>query len=245
MKNIVFEEDALRRLKEDEKRSFFSSLVVGQEIDDKVFVFICPKTPEIKEKEGGNTSAESQFLNLNHQLIQNHAKQVKRMLIGGMKLLGLLFFCQQSVVFSRDNLSTLQKLLKSSLITSDGQYESSGLVFSLCPQSEKLICRAYDVNDRSFNSSAVDVKIQNQIWKRVKCIETHLHIDHTIQIGKSEKTENSKDLIFNLTGQFSEFSRMLNESLITLKIDEILDSNALISEIFRVLDFCLISLFIL
>ncbi|XP_061746370.1 protein odr-4 homolog isoform X2 [Nerophis ophidion] len=148
-----------------------TGVLVGQSSPQRDFVVLACRTPP--RPEGLVGVAKS----LDKEWISEHARQVSRMLPGGLSVLGVFIITDAD---AKETLTSLRQLLFSvhSLISSEHVWKAADddvtdcLALHINPKSRKIVCRTFDVKDPKSTAKPADWKYQSGVsssWSMVTC----------------------------------------------------------------------------
>ncbi|CAI9738397.1 Hypothetical predicted protein [Octopus vulgaris] len=186
--------------------SWHIGLLIGQFTHQKNYVLHATVTPDPVEDEVSDmeqetpapkkTSSKPKSLEeLNDQWLATHAKQVTRMLPGGLDVLGVfavapLQMLSRSEQKLRQMLFAIQKLLiKAQLIFTKDFSINERVIFQMCSVTKKYTCRTLDILNLKSSLQPADWKCQ-QITDNWNKLETTVAIDLPIIITKQMKSSN-------------------------------------------------------
>ncbi|GAB1607011.1 protein odr-4 homolog [Argonauta hians] len=187
--------------------SWHIGLLIGQFGTQKNYVLHAAVTPDPVEDEVSDmeqetpapkkTSSKPKSLEeLNDQWLATHAKQVTRMLPGGLDVLGVFAVAPlQMLTRSEQKLThmlfAIQKLLiKAQLIfTKQFPLLNDRVIFQMCSVTKKYTCRTLDISSLTRNLQPADWKCQHVADNWIK-LETTMAIDLPICITKDMKNNN-------------------------------------------------------
>ncbi|XP_074659679.1 protein odr-4 homolog [Tubulanus polymorphus] len=254
MNRVVIAEESLQDqigdILKSEKQQI--GLLIGQLTANKHYVVYMIKTPSEddeneKENEAGTMTAKEKakkkkkkpseeeteevgaLKTTSDSWIGLHAKQVQRMLPGGLDVIGVYAAAPQSVMEKaltrlRQIIYAVYKILnKNSLITTttaDG-FSNERIVLQICQTTRKVLCKTFDGENRNDSLRASDFKYQTSLTDRWLTLHTRVAVDHSFVIPVESKSEK----FFNqLQSGLSDFSENVQASVGT--VDGILrDSN--------------------
>ncbi|KAL5483945.1 hypothetical protein EMCRGX_G020366 [Ephydatia muelleri] len=148
-RTVVLEEDELNRLTASARVGPYTGVLVGQTSEQKDFVVLIFPTPSLKEITGGEKLTVD-----GDWWVEEHSKQVSRMLPGGLAVIGLLLCCPAEE-FKSQQARSRGLLLK--MLT---QSQSHGVVLHLCSKSRKYRFYAMDRTDSQSSLKPTEMKAQ-------------------------------------------------------------------------------------
>ncbi|KAM9844847.1 protein odr-4 homolog [Aulostomus maculatus] len=153
-----------------------AGLLVGQSSAQRDFVVMASRTPQ--REESGAAAGNC----LDKEWVSEHARQVSRMLPGGLSVLGVFVITEadakntlaslRQLVFAVENLISSEHLW-----TPDDDDVTDWLTLHVNPKTRKTICRTFDVKDPKSVAKPADWKYQSSVcssWATVTC---SLHVD--------------------------------------------------------------------
>lgn len=153
--------------------AFTTGLLIGQSSPQRDFVVLSTKTPQ-----RGTESSSGSLEDVDTEWVTEHAKQVSRMLPGGLSVLGVFLIVLPEL--SKEAMNVLRKLVfavdkylsKGRLW--DGTYEdvTERVALQICSKTRKVVCKTFDVKDPKSSAKPADWKYQNGVssnWPVVTC----------------------------------------------------------------------------
>ncbi|KAL6104776.1 odr4 [Pungitius sinensis] len=147
-----------------------TGLLLGQSSTQREYVVMATRTPQREESaaSGGNS--------LDKEWVTEHARQVSRMLPGGLSVLGVFIITDND---AKDTLTTLRQLVFAveNLISTERLWNSAEdvsdrVVLHVNPKTRKTLCRTFDVKDPKSVAKPADWKYQSGVcssWSTVSC----------------------------------------------------------------------------
>ncbi|KAM6918493.1 protein odr-4 homolog [Xenentodon cancila] len=147
-----------------------TGLIIGQSSVQRDFVVMAAQTPQ---KESPSVAGKS----LDKEWISEHARQVSRMLPGGLSVLGVFIITDSD---AKDTLAILRQLVFSAeqLISSEHLWNPADDDITDCvtlhinPKTRKTVCRTFDLKDPKSVAKPADWKYQSRVcssWATVSC----------------------------------------------------------------------------
>lgn len=166
-----------------------TGLLIGLSSAQRDFIVMAARTP-LKEE---STSAAGN--SLDKEWVTEHARQVSRMLPGGLSVLGVFIIIDTD---AKDTLTTLRQLVfaMENLISSEKLWISEDDDITDCitlhvnPKTRKTVCRTFDVKDPKSMAKPADWKYQSGVcssWSMVSC---SLNVDLLVPLSDNWTTEN-------------------------------------------------------
>ncbi|XP_067219420.1 protein odr-4 homolog [Chanodichthys erythropterus] len=174
-----------------------TGLLAGQSSPQREFVVLAVQTPH-RESEGQLKSSRggSQLDDIDVEWVTEHARQVSRMLPGGLCILGL--FVVTPPELSKDAQNTLKRLIfamekcigKGRLWELTEEDVTDRVTLHICSKTKKTVCKTLDVKDPKSSAKPADWKYQTDVsssWPMLTCsVEVDLPIPLT---GSSDNTD--------------------------------------------------------
>ncbi|KAM4556826.1 protein odr-4 homolog isoform 1-T1 [Fundulus diaphanus] len=147
-----------------------TGLLIGQSSVQRDFVVMATRTPQNDESAAAGTSEYKEW-------VSEHARQVSRMLPGGLSVLGVFIVSESD---AKDTLTTLRQLVFSveNLISSEQLWMPAEddvtdcVTLHINPKTRKTVCRTFDVKDPKSVAKPADWKYQSGVcssWATVSC----------------------------------------------------------------------------
>uniref|UniRef100_A0A3B5LM46 Protein odr-4 homolog n=1 Tax=Xiphophorus couchianus TaxID=32473 RepID=A0A3B5LM46_9TELE len=138
-----------------------TGLLIGQSTVQRDFVVMATRTPQNNESADGGKSADKEW-------VSEHARQVSRMLPGGLSVLGVFIISESD---AKDTLTTLRQLVFSveNLISSERLWTPADDDVTDCvtlhvnPKTRKTVCRTFDIKDPKSVAKPADWKYQSGV----------------------------------------------------------------------------------
>ncbi|XP_029380777.1 protein odr-4 homolog isoform X2 [Echeneis naucrates] len=169
-----------------------TGLLIGQSSAQKDFVIMATRTPQREE----STSAPAN--SLDKEWVTEHARQVSRMLPGGLSILGIFIITDTD---GKDTLITVRQLVFAveNLISSEQLWNPADdditdrVTLLINPKTRKTICRTFDVKDPKSVAKPADWKYQSGVcsaWTMVSCF---LNVDLLVPLPSNRTNTESID----------------------------------------------------
>ncbi|XP_056597235.1 protein odr-4 homolog [Triplophysa dalaica] len=176
--------------------SCVTGLLVGQSSPQRDFVVLAVQTPH-RESEGPAKASTrgSPLDDIDVEWVTEHARQVSRMLPGGLSILGLFLVTPPEL--SKDAQNTLKRLIFAvdKYITKGRLWElteedvTDRVTLHICSNTKKAVCRTFDVKDPKSSAKPADWKYQTSVlssWPMLTCsVELDVHIPVTESASNS------------------------------------------------------------
>lgn len=175
-------------------------LIIGQMTSQKDYILHMAETPDPVEDEVSDVEQEvpaskkstvkpGTLEEMNNQWLATHAKQVTRMLPGGLDVIGIFVIAPLQMIDNVQSkiiqmLFAIQKLLlKCQLVTINNSTINNRIILQMCPVAKKYTCRIIDVSDIKSLPRQADFKFQNILDNWIK-LEASIAIDLPISVTK-------------------------------------------------------------
>uniref|UniRef100_A0A8C1QXK7 Protein odr-4 homolog n=1 Tax=Cyprinus carpio TaxID=7962 RepID=A0A8C1QXK7_CYPCA len=159
--------------------SCVTGLLAGQSSPQRDFVVLAVQTPH-RESEGQPKASRgvSPLDDIDVEWVTEHAKQVSRMLPGGLCILGLFLVTPPEL--SKDAQNALKRLIfaMDKYITKGRLWELSEedvtdqVTLHICSKTKKTVCKTFDVKDPKSSAKPADWKYQTGVsssWPMLSC----------------------------------------------------------------------------
>jgi len=178
-RGLVFDESVENYIKElfSYGIQFQIGLLIGQTLSNRDLVFTFIPTPFQEENQESTTKAQS-FETIDDLWISEHARQVLRMLPGGIDIIGIFSLAPTETVKSRtgllqqilNSIYSVQKLQTTNLATTER------LLFHICSQTRKYSCKTLDVSNKQNSFRPAEFKFQ-PFLSNFKCFTSIYKLD--------------------------------------------------------------------
>lgn len=172
-------------------------LIIGQLTSQRDFVVKLIRTPEPVEddcKDDEESSSPSKkrrrsrpdsLMGVDEQWMVLHAKQVTRMLPGGIDVIGLFVVAppkmmQQAQPKLRQMLFAIHKAQKRSFPIENDQTITDRVLLQVCSETKKFTCRSLDVSDPKSDLKPADWKVQStaESWHKLESrVSVNIHVN--------------------------------------------------------------------
>ncbi|KAM8838598.1 protein odr-4 homolog [Synchiropus picturatus] len=165
-----------------------TGLLVGQSTVQRDFVVLASRTPQRDD------STPATLDSLDKEWITEHARQVSRMLPGGLHILGVFIITEGD---AKDIQTSLRQLLHAveNLVSSEHLWSPADddvterIMLHVNRKTRKIVCKTFDVKDPKSMAKPADWKYQSGVcssWSMVSCC---LHVDLAVPLP-----DNSSDI---------------------------------------------------
>ncbi|XP_039458027.1 protein odr-4 homolog isoform X3 [Oreochromis aureus] len=155
----------------EQKADPVTGLLIGQSSTQRDFVVMAIRTPQKEE------SAAAARNSVDKEWVTEHARQVSRMLPGGLSVVGVFIITDAD---AKDALTTLRQLLFAveNLISSEHLWDPADddvtdcVTLQINPKTRKTVCRTFDIKDPKSVAKPADWKYQSGLcssWATVSC----------------------------------------------------------------------------
>ncbi|XP_060800273.1 protein odr-4 homolog isoform X3 [Neoarius graeffei] len=175
-------------------------LFIGQCSAQRDFVVLAVLTPH-RNTEGATESqtAPSSLDSIDVEWVAEHARQVSRMLPGGMSVLGLFLVAPPEV--SKEAQNTLKKLVfavdksisKSRLWEPSEDDVTDRITLHICSKTRKAVCKTFDVKDPKCSAKPADWRYQSGISSLWPLITCNVRLDLQIPVTSENVDKSIKD----------------------------------------------------
>lgn len=172
-----------------------TGLLIGQSSVQKNYVIMATRTPPREDSPAASRNS------VDKEWVTEHARQVSRMLPGGLSVLGVFIIDDND---AKDTVTTLQHLVFAveNLISSEQLWIPSDdditdrIALHINPKTRKIVCRTLDVRDQKSTAKPADWKYNSGVcssWSTVSCC---VNVDMMVPLPDNRtSTESlSKDL---------------------------------------------------
>lgn len=163
--------------------AFTTGLLIGQSSPQRDYVVLSTKTPQ-----RGTEGCSGTMDDVDIDWVTEHAKQVSRMLPGGLSVLGVFIVVLPEL--SKEATNMLRKLVfavdkylsKGTLWVGTGEDVTDRVALHICSKTRKVVCKTFDVKDPKCSAKPADWKYQSGVstsWPVVTCsvgVDLHLPV---------------------------------------------------------------------
>uniref|UniRef100_A0A8D0AZR4 Protein odr-4 homolog n=1 Tax=Sander lucioperca TaxID=283035 RepID=A0A8D0AZR4_SANLU len=176
----------------EQQAGSITGLLIGQSSTQRDFVVTATRTPQKEE------SAAAAGNSPDKEWVIEHARQVSRMLPGGLSVLGVFIITDTD---SKDTLTTVRQLVFAveNLISSEHLWNPADDDVTDCvtlhvnPKTRKTFCRTFDVKDPKSMAKPADWKYQSGVcssWSMVSCC---INVDMLVPLPDNRTGTESMD----------------------------------------------------
>ncbi|KAM6453596.1 protein odr-4 homolog [Liasis olivaceus] len=206
MGRSYFVEEAVGQYLSDlsaKSKGLITGLLVGQCTQQRDYVLLSIRTPVKEEESNSSANHHSDLSNIDEEWTAAHARQVSRMLPGGLLVLGVFIISVPELAKEVQN--TLRKLLfsveksvaRKRLWNISEEDVSDRVALHLCSTTKKILCRTYDVQDPKSTAKPADWKYQNALsasWLSLDCtVNVNIHIPLPATLASHDLEKNTRN----------------------------------------------------
>ncbi|KAK2901106.1 hypothetical protein Q8A67_009221 [Cirrhinus molitorella] len=179
--------------------SCVTGLLAGQSSPQRDFVVLAVQTP-YRESEGQPKASRgvSPLDDIDVEWVTEHAKQVSRMLPGGLCILGLFLVTPPEL--AKDAQNSLKKLIfaMEKYITKGRLWELSEedvtdrVTLHICSKTKKTVCKTFDVKDPKSSAKPADWKYQTGVSSSWPMLTCSVEVDLLIPLTGSSSDNTDK-----------------------------------------------------
>ncbi|GFG31428.1 hypothetical protein Cfor_09276 [Coptotermes formosanus] len=205
--------------------SYVTGLILGQNADQRDYVFHLARTPrpaskDVKDETAGDTAefpSKVEHLkplksvqDIQEAWVADHAKHVTRMLPGGMWVLGIfivgpgdVFGDPKAVSRLRAVLQHIKKNLANNCFLHGNSPSSDKLALHLCSTTQRYTCKSFDTNNLNSSIYPVDWKFQTKAtrWHQLDC---QYDIDLIFPTSLDKQTQSLKKNLQDMLAAVSD-----------------------------------------
>ncbi|XP_051989880.1 LOW QUALITY PROTEIN: protein odr-4 homolog [Xyrauchen texanus] len=179
--------------------SCVTGLLIGQSSPQRDFVVLAVKTPQ-RANEGQPKASKGGCLldEIDVKWVTEHARQVSRMLPGGLCVLGLFLVTPPEL--SKDAQNSLKRLIfaldkyitKGRLWDLSEEDVTDRVTLHICSTTKKAICRTFDVTDPKSSAKPADWKYQAGVSSSWPMLTCSVELDLQIPVAESSFDNTEK-----------------------------------------------------
>ncbi|XP_022624652.1 protein odr-4 homolog [Seriola dumerili] len=169
-----------------------TGLLIGQSSAQRDFVIMATRTPQREESTAATGNS------LDKEWVTEHARQVSRMLPGGLSVLGVFIITDTD---GKDTLTTVRQVTFAveNLISSEHLWIPADDDVTDCvalhvnPKTRKTVCRTFDVKDPKSVAKPADWRYQSGVcssWTTVSCC---LNVDMLVPLPNNRTNAENMD----------------------------------------------------
>ncbi|XP_069497483.1 protein odr-4 homolog isoform X2 [Ambystoma mexicanum] len=200
---------------------YVTGLLVGQFSLQRDFVVLAVQTPSKEDQNDASQIKNKQKLDsIDEEWVTEHARQVSRMLPGGLFVLGV--FLITSPEFGKEAQNVLRKLIfsieksvmKTRLWSPTEDDVADRVALHFCSATKKIICRTYDVRDAKSSAKPADWKYQGGVSSSWLSLECSIQVDILIPLPaasvSNDLQKNIRDGLINWASQIEKCIFLFN-----------------------------------
>ncbi|XP_070795388.1 protein odr-4 homolog [Pituophis catenifer annectens] len=184
-------------------KRLITGLLVGQCSQQRDYVLLAIRTPVKEEESNSSANHHTDLSNIDEEWTAAHARQVSRMLPGGLLVVGVFIISVPELAKEIQNI--LRKLLfaveksvaRKRLWNIAEEDVSDRVALHLCSTTKKILCRTYDVQDPKSTAKPADWKYQNTLsasWLSLECtINVNIHIPLPATLASHNVEKNTRN----------------------------------------------------
>ncbi|XP_037132602.1 protein odr-4 homolog [Syngnathus acus] len=169
-----------------------TGLVIGQNSIQRDFVVMACQTPPKDEPlvDAGKS--------LDKEWISEHARQVSRMLPGGLSVLGVFIItdadAKETLATLRQLVFAVQRLISSEILWKAADDEVTDCVtLHVSPKSRKISCRTFDIKDPKSLAKPADWKYQSGVYSSWSTMSCCVNVDLCVPLPENATCSKSID----------------------------------------------------
>ncbi|XP_034265499.1 protein odr-4 homolog [Pantherophis guttatus] len=201
-------------------KRLITGLLVGQCSQQRDYVLLAIRTPVKEEESNSSANHHTDLSNIDEEWTAAHARQVSRMLPGGLLVLGVFIISVPELAKEIQNI--LRKLLfaveksvaRKRLWNIAEEDVSDRVVLHLCSTTKKILCRTYDVQDPKSTAKPADWKYQNTLsasWLSLECtINVNIHIPLPATLASHNVEKNTRNGLGHWAQQIEKAVFLIN-----------------------------------
>ncbi|XP_068096254.1 protein odr-4 homolog [Hyperolius riggenbachi] len=194
-----------------QNKSFVTGLLIGQCSLQRDYVVLAVQTPqkEDQQKVAEQKDSSQKFNEIDEEWFCIHAKQVSRMLPGGLLLIGVFIVTPPDL--SKESPNVLRKLIfaaeKFGMRSRCWNYTEEDVMdrvaLQICSTTKKILCRTYDVKDPKSTAKPADWKYQSTplSWLTIDC---SINVDLNVQLPSSATYKERQTSTRNALAQWTK-----------------------------------------
>ncbi|XP_015668803.1 protein odr-4 homolog isoform X2 [Protobothrops mucrosquamatus] len=201
-------------------KRLITGLLIGQCTQQRDYVLLAIQTPVKEEESNSSANHHTNLSNIDEEWTAAHARQVSRMLPGGLLVVGVFIISVPELAKEIQNI--LRKLLfsieksaaRKRLWSISEEDVSDRVALHLCSTTKKILCRTYDVQDPKSTAKPADWKYQNALsasWLSLECtINVNIHIPLPATLASHNLEKNIRNGLGRWAQQIEEAVFLIN-----------------------------------
>ncbi|MBN3302342.1 ODR4 protein, partial [Amia calva] len=161
-------------------------------------------------------SALGPFEDIDEEWVNEHARQVSRMLPGGLAVLGVFLITppeqskEAQTMLRRLVFAVEKSIMRGKLWTLTDDDVSERVTLHICSKTKKVLCRTFDMRDPKSSAKPADWKYQSGVsssWSVLQC-----NVEINLQVPLSE-TSSDKDLDKCIKTELQKWANLIEGSV--------------------------------
>uniref|UniRef100_A0A8C6XNH5 Protein odr-4 homolog n=1 Tax=Naja naja TaxID=35670 RepID=A0A8C6XNH5_NAJNA len=221
MGRSYFVEEAVGQYLSDlsaKSKKIITGLLVGQCSQQRDYVLLAIRTPVKEEESNSSANHHADLSNIDEEWTAAHARQVSRMLPGGLLVVGVFIISVPELAKEVQNilrklLFTVEKSVARKRLWSISEEDVSDRVL-LFLNWKRILCRTYDVQDPKCTAKPADWKYQNALsasWLSLECtVNVNIHIPLPATLASHNLEKNTRNGLGRWAQQIEESVFLIN-----------------------------------
>ncbi|XP_031558529.1 protein odr-4 homolog [Actinia tenebrosa] len=196
-----------------------TGLILGQMGTQKYHVVHLTRTPEQTNSEGSEEDAAPSKVKpsspdkIDESWFIEHARQVSRMLVGGLDIIGIFIFGPPDMLSKAQTKvrQLLYSLYKATYLRFSAFFDPEDLVHTrvilqICSKTKKVTCRTLDMSDNKSTAQPAEYKYQSFL-SRWNTLDTKISLDYKFNVPvKMEKADLNTKIMEGLQSYLQDIS---------------------------------------
>lgn len=205
-------------------------LIIGQISPQRDYIVHLARTPE-QSGDSDTDGKPSTLEEIDNSWITEHARQVSRMLTGGLDLIGVFAFGPSEMLTKsqaklRQLLFSINKTIQHKPASYFDALNQNRILLQICSATKKTTCRTIDVSDQRATPNPTEVKYQSFASKWLK-LETSLSLcNRNFTVGKKL---GRSGLQSQITGSVNSMLQSISNAMCTVNGELCSDDQPLFS----------------
>nr|XP_015210553.1 PREDICTED: protein odr-4 homolog [Lepisosteus oculatus]XP_015210554.1 PREDICTED: protein odr-4 homolog [Lepisosteus oculatus] len=201
------------------EKAFTTGLLIGQCSPQRDFVVLAVQTAQREEQFNQPKQSKVSLVDIDEDWVIGHARQVSRMLPGGLEVLGV--FLIASPELSKESQNTLRRLVfaveksvvKGRLWKLSEDDVSERVTLHICSKTRKVTCRTFDVQDPKSSAKPADWKYQPGLSSSWSVLQCSVKIDLHIPVPEGSSVKNLDKYVKN---RLQKWANLVEDSVILI-----------------------------
>ncbi|MBN3321588.1 ODR4 protein, partial [Atractosteus spatula] len=197
------------------EKAFTTGLLIGQCSPQRDFVVLAVQTAQREEQFNQPKQSKVSLVDIDEEWVTGHARQVSRMLPGGLEVLGV--FLITSPELSKESQNTLRRLVfaveKSVVKGRLWNDVSERVTLHICSKTRKVTCRTFDVQDPKSSAKPADWKYQPGLSSSWSVLQCSVKIDLHIPVPEGSSVKNLDKYVKN---RLQKWANLVEDSIILI-----------------------------